>query len=129
MKNTFFALLLLCLFFMAFTCNDANSLPIEDDEKELMALRQTIEELVNTSVCHENTECRFIAFGSKACGGPKSYLIYSTSIDGEKLKTLVASYNQKDADFNRKHGIISDCAMVNPPASLGCENNICVAIY
>lgn len=129
MKKIFLPIFAVSMLFMAFQCEDDTNLTKEKDQKELTTLKQTIEDLADTSVCNENTECKFIAFGSKACGGPKSYLIYSTSIDVGKLKTLVESYNQKDADFNRKHGIISDCAVVNPPTSLSCKNNICMAIY
>lgn len=129
MKNTFFTLLLVCFIFTASKCDDTTISAIEEDQRALTTLKQTIEDLVNTSVCHENVPCKFIAFGSKACGGPKRYLIYSTSIDVEKLELLVAAYNQKDADYNTKYGIISDCAFVNPPTSLSCENNICIALY
>lgn len=130
MKNTFFALFLLCLFFTAFKCDDTDSsLAIEADKKELTHLRQTIEDLIDASECGENTECKFIAFGSKACGGPKSYLVYSTSINVEKLEDLVETYNKKDAEFNKKYGIISDCAAILPPVGVSCENNTCVAIY
>lgn len=129
MKNIFFALLLICFVFTAFRCNDDTNLTIEEDKKELTTLRQVIEELANASECNENTACKFIAFGSKACGGPKSYLVYSTSIDVERLEMLVETYNQKDADFNIKYGVISDCAAVLPPSSVGCENNTCVAVY
>ncbi|PKQ45658.1 hypothetical protein [Confluentibacter flavum] len=129
MKNTFFALLLICLIFTAFKCDEDSSLLIEEDKKELAALKQTIEDLASSSVCNENTECKYIAFGSKACGGPKSYLLYSTSIDVENLEMLVEEYNQKETDFNTKHGIISDCALVMPPTGLSCENNTCIPIY
>ncbi|WP_100613794.1 hypothetical protein [Confluentibacter citreus] len=129
MKNTFFALLLICLTFTAFKCDDDASFGFEEDKKELASLKKTIEDLANTSVCDENTQCKFIAFGSKPCGGAWSYLIYSTSIDVEKLEMLVEEYNQKNTDFNTKHGIISDCSAVMPPTGLKCENNTCIAVY
>jgi|SRR5690606_5463823 hypothetical protein len=130
MRNTFFALVLMFVTFTAFKCQDNDdAISLEEDKKELATLKQTIETLANASVCNENTECKFIAFGSKACGGPKSYLVYSTSIDVEKLEKLVETYNQKDADFNKKYGVISDCAAVLPPLGLRCENNTCIAIY
>jgi hypothetical protein len=130
MKNTFFALLLMFMIFTAFKCQDNDdAISLEQDKKELATLKQAIETLAVTSICNENTECKFIAFGSKACGGPKSYLVYSTSIDVEKLEKLVETYNQKDADFNKKYGVISDCAAVLPPSGLSCENNTCIAFY
>ncbi len=129
MKNTFIALLLICLIFTAFKCDDDSSFAFEEDKKELAALKQTIEDVANASVCNENTECKFVAFGSKPCGGPWGYLIYSTSIDVETLETLVEEYNQKEADFNTNHNVISDCAFVMPPTGLICENNTCIPVY
>lgn len=129
MKKTLIFLFALCLSLVAFTCEDNRDSTFEEDQQELIALKQNIEDLVSTSVCNENTECKFIAFGSKPCGGPWKYLVYSTSIDETNLKTLVVNYNKKEAAYNQKWGIVSDCAMVNPPVSTSCENNTCVAIY
>lgn len=129
MKNTFFALLLVCLVFTAFKCDDDASVGFEEDKKELASLKKTIEDLASASVCNETTECKFIALGTKPCGGAWSYLVYSTSIDVEELEALVEAYNQKNADFNTTYGVISDCSAVMPPTGLKCENNTCVPIY
>lgn len=129
MKKIFLPLLAICLLFMAFQCEDDANLTKEQEQQELAALKQTIEELANASVCDENTECKFIAFGSKPCGGPWSYLVYATSIDVAKLEMLVEAYNQKEADFNTTYGVASDCAFVMPPTSLICENNTCIPVY
>lgn len=129
MKKIFLPLLAICLLSMAFQCEDDANVTKEQEQQELVALKQTIENLAETSVCNENTQCKFIAFGSKPCGGPWGFLIYSTSIDFENLETLVEEYNQKEADFNTKYGIISDCSAIMPPSGLTCENNTCIAIY
>jgi hypothetical protein len=129
MKKIFLPLLAICLLFMAFQCEDDVNLTKEEEQQELVALKQTIENLAETSVCNENTQCKFIAFGSKPCGGPWGYLIYSTSINVEELESMVADYNQKQADFNTKYSVISDCSAVMPPTSLTCENNTCIPIY
>ena len=86
--------------FTVFQCEDDSKLTQEQERQELVTLKQTIEDLASQSVCNENTECKFIAFGSKPCGGPWSYLIYSTSIDENKLETLVEQYNLKELAFN-----------------------------
>ncbi|WP_157804927.1 hypothetical protein [Confluentibacter lentus] len=129
MKKIFLPLLAICLLFMAFQCEDDANLTKEQEQQELVALKQRIENLAETSVCNENTQCKFIAFGSKPCGGPWGYLIYSTSIDVEELESKVGEYNQKQSDFNTKYGIISDCSAVMPPTSLTCENNTCIPVY
>ncbi|TYA74017.1 hypothetical protein [Seonamhaeicola marinus] len=107
--------------------NDSDS--YENEVQTLQTLKADIEALVATSVCNESTECKSIAFGSKPCGGPWSYLIYSTSIDTQELETKVGQYNQLEAIFNAKWGVLSDCAVANPPVDIICENNECVAVY
>lgn len=131
MKSRFFtiSILIMSLFLMAFQCEDDSNPTMETDQKELVLNKKIIEDLAATSICDETTECKFIAFGSKPCGGSWSYLMYSSSINVEKLETLVADYNKKEAAFNSKWGVISDCAYVLPPTSTKCENNKCVAVY
>lgn len=129
MKKPYFLLFVICLLFMAFQCEEDIILTQENDKQVLISFKKEIEDLAATSVCNENTECKFIAFGSKPCGGPWSYLIYSTSIDVEKLENMVATYNTNEADFNEKWGVVSDCSAALPPTSINCENNSCIPVY
>ena len=79
-------LLPLCLFLFSTQCeDDIPPVTQETEEQELALLKNEIEDLANASVCDDAFECKFIAFGSKPCGGPWSYLVYSTSIDTEEL--------------------------------------------
>lgn len=129
MKKLLPILFTICLFLMAFTCED-NAISSQETEQEaLNASKIAIETLIATSTCNENTTCKFIAFGSKPCGGPWRYLIYSTSINVEKLEKMVEDYNKKEAEFNAKWGAFSDCSFALPPTSVNCENNTCVAVY
>lgn len=109
--------------------DDNNETTYEEDLEALVSLSSEIEDLANSSVCNETTECKYIAWGSKPCGGPWVYLIYSTSIDEAALVNMVEEYNQKEATFNNKWERVSDCLAVSPPTSLNCENNTCVAVY
>ncbi|WP_396602721.1 hypothetical protein [Algibacter sp. R77976] len=129
MKNTSFITFLfsICLSLLAFQCED--DITQEDESAELEILRLKIETLAKTSICNEEFECKYIGFGSKPCGGASGYLIYSTSIDTEKLESLVLNFNQKHAAFNTKWGIISNCTVTDPPVEINCENNTCVAVY
>ncbi|WP_242131099.1 hypothetical protein [Aestuariivivens marinum] len=131
MKNSFFAaiLLLLCLSFTAFQCDDDAPLTQEQELAQLQDFKSEIEAMVNLSICNETTECKFIAFGSKPCGGPWSYLIYSTSIDVSALEAMVQDYNAKEQAYNQRWNVASDCALVQQPSSITCENNTCVAVY
>ncbi|MFD0990643.1 hypothetical protein ACFQ1R_11085 [Mariniflexile jejuense] len=118
-----------CLFLMAFQCEDDTIATQESEQEALNISKKAIEDLAATSICNENTTCKYIALGSKPCGGPWSYLVYSTSINVEKLENMVETYNKKESDFNKKWGAISDCMFVTPPTSIKCENNTCIVIY
>lgn len=106
---------------------NADGNDFEADLEELIAMQTAIEELADTSVCTEETECLFIAFGSKPCGGPWSYLIYSSSIDTAQLEEMVEAFNIKQDAFNATYNQVSDCMAVLPPSSLICENGECMS--
>ncbi|WP_299548099.1 hypothetical protein [Seonamhaeicola sp.] len=119
----------LCLLFAACLSDDSGTSSHEEDLETLNALKTEIETLVSSSVCNDNTECKYIAFGSKPCGGPWTYLIYSTSIDTDELESKVEQYNQLEAIFNAQYGAVSDCSVAAEPIDVICENNVCVAVY
>jgi hypothetical protein len=112
---------------------------IEADEREqLAALRSQIEELVGDAPCDTVADCRFVGFGSKSCGGPWKYLVYSvigtdmsagigvdTGVDTLGLVEKVQAYNALEAEMNARYGYASDCAVVNEPV-LGVEAGHCV---
>ncbi|WNH13893.1 hypothetical protein [Thalassobellus suaedae] len=129
MKKIIVPLFSVCLLFMAFQCEDNNTITMEEEKESLNVSKKIIEDLANTSICNETTTCKFIAFGSKPCGGPWSYLTYSTSIDTDRLEGLVNEFNEKQADFNQKWNIASDCSFVTPPLSIECKNNTCIPVY
>ena len=109
-------------------CNSSDdSDNFESDLQELTLMRTAIEELADTSSCSDRAECLFIALGSKPCGGPWSYLIYSSTIDTAQLEEMVETYNNKQAAFNTKYGQASDCMAVLPPTELICEDGKCVS--
>ena len=118
-------------FLLIISCNTGNSAMNQQqlDQKEITDLEHEIMALVNSSVCTNETECAFIAFGSKACGGPNSYLVYSNSIDTDLLIRKVTLYNQMQHDYNIEYGIISTCDVPPQPTSVICENNKCKALY
>ena len=132
MKKSISKFILVPLFLLLFSTQCEDDIPPftqETEQQELAALKTEIENLANTSFCGDAFECKFIAFGSKPCGGPWGYLVYSTSIDTEELENRVERYNREEAIYNTGWGITSDCAVNNTPVSVNCENNACVAVY
>lgn len=114
--------------FLFINCsNDENTK--EDDRLKLDRLAAEINNLADNSVCNENFECSYIAFGRKPCGGPWGYIVFSSSINTQLLLKKIEEYNQLEDDYNVKWDAISDCMFVTPPNSLMCENGKCIAIY
>jgi hypothetical protein len=48
------------------------------DTERLEELRRMIEQEIGIPYANEPTQCKLIPFGSKPCGGPWGYLVYST---------------------------------------------------
>ena len=132
MRKSISKFILVPLFLLLFSTqceDDIRPFNHETEQQELAATKAEIKNLASTSICGVTFECKFIAFGSKPCGGPWAYLVYSTSIDAEELENRVEDYNRKEKMFNTQWDVISDCAITNPPSSIKCENNICIAKY
>ena len=93
-------------------------------EKQLVEINN----FIATATCSNEGECRYIAYGSKACGGPQGYLLYPKGVDEEKLKKMIADYSKNEDTYNKLNEIISDCSLPNPPAKIGCEDGNCIVI-
>ena len=116
------------LLLSATVCHEEEPYTCDDYLEEMQELKLEIDELIDSASCTENSECLSIAFGTKPCGGPWSYLVYSTSIDTDYLAILVANYNSVEEAYNNNCDAISDCALVNPPNELSCEGGKCVIV-
>jgi hypothetical protein len=98
------------------------------DTTDLATLRARALALIGEPRCENESQCRLIAFGSKPCGGPRQYLVYSVATtDSVQLAAAVLRYNARDAELNRLQGRISDCMMVTPPR-LRVVNGRCEAV-
>ncbi len=131
MKTPKLVLLFISAFLlMATQCDKDDPLPLSCEEQinMLQDLSDQIDALIESSNCNDASECRAIAFGSKPCGGPWSYLIYSTTIDTLQLQSLVEEYNEIETNYNTDCGGVSDCAFVLPPEELACEDGQCVIV-
>lgn len=94
--------------------------------EDLIHKQTLINNLVANKSCDRNQQCKEIAFGSKPCGGPWSFLIYSTrQTDEATVNSEVAEYNDLQRFQNQKDGAISDCSVALPTFPV-CSNNTCV---
>ena len=118
-----FSFILLC-----FSCtskqSDSDSITLE----QLEAKKTAIENYINTFSCSESLGCNYIAFGSKPCGGPRTYLVFSNTINLPQLQTMVTEYNEMDHLRNIQTNAVSDCSVPSPPNEIGCVNGVCMII-
>lgn len=84
----------------------------------LQATYQRLTAAVGDAACQADSDCHTVGVGSKACGGPISYLAYSTRGGNEKT-ILAAAQALKDAQAadNRASGRVSDCMAVMDPGA------------
>ncbi len=101
----------------------------EPYDKELLeSMADEIYDLIGEANCDDVENCRYIAFGSKPCGGPWEYLTYSISVtDSVMLARKVRAYYRFQDEMNHRYGYASDCSMPNNPI-LGCVEGACVDI-
>ena len=105
---------------------EAGSKPAASEDT-LAALRQGVIQLIGEPTCRASGECRVIAFGSKPCGGPRSYLPYSLAVtDSITLADAVRAFNNEDTKNNQVLGLMSDCSVVQEPAVI-CSQGLCTA--
>ena len=128
------------IFFMSFlfsiSCTDETAeqenMEEKTQEEEIQDLEQLFDEIEDVSLsisCEDVTDWAFVAYGSKACGGPQGYIAYSTTIDVTQFLQLVEDYTATEDAFNQRWGVISDCAIFSPPSSVICRDGLPVLIY
>lgn len=126
--KTIFKIALFCFVALSLQCtskqSDSDSITLE----QLASKKIAIENYINSFTCSESLGCNYIAFGSKPCGGPRTYLAFSNTINMPQLQTMVAEYNEMDHLRNIQTGAISDCSIPPPPNLIRCVNGVCTII-
>ena len=121
----FFKILALSILLQSFQCSDTNESPDLITAAQLEVKNQEILTYINSFGCSESVGCNYVAFGSKPCGGPRKYLVFSNSVNLTHLKEMVSKYNELDNLRNIQTNAISDCIMLLPPNEIRCVNGVC----
>jgi hypothetical protein len=99
----------------------------EDDTTRLKELSQAVAQQVGSPTCTDRSQCRVMPLGAKPCGGPSSYVVYSTTTaDSVRLAVAVQEYTAYQAALNEKLGLVSDCRFLPPPA-VDCRTGVCAS--
>ncbi|MFN5048727.1 hypothetical protein [Roseateles sp.] len=85
-----------------------------------------IQAQIGDAACDTEQQCRSLAVGSKACGGPEAYLAWSTRRSQEsRLQALATEYAAARQAENQRSGMASDCALLTDPGAR-CQAGRCV---
>ena len=99
----------------------------EQEREELRMMIRAIENRIAGYPCSDPAEWKYSPIGAKPCGGPSSYIAYPIAIEYEIISQINA-FSAKQAAFNKKHGLMSDCAIVPPPSGITCKDGKAVLI-
>lgn len=84
-----------------------------------------IKETIGDARCDSSSQCRALAVGSRACGGPSVYLPYSiVNTNINRLKGLAQQHGLLERQVNRIRNVISTCEMVLQPP-IACVKQQC----
>lgn len=117
------------LMFLAFGCGSVDSENPVLYPSDMQKVYKEMVSLSESETCSDSEDWLFIAYGSKACGGPIGYIAYSKKIDQNYFLGLVDRFTGLQAEYNRKTGAVSDCALALRPTRVSCENGKPKFIY
>ena len=81
-------------------------------------LMQQITAEIGSARCEQDSQCRSLPVGHKACGGPAGHLAWSTAVSQERrLLDLARQHQQAERRAVEKYGRISDCMLVSDPGA------------
>lgn len=124
----FFKILVLSILLQSFQCTDADNASDNVTSAQLETKKLEIQNYIKSFGCSESAGCSFIAFGTKPCGGPWSYIVFSNNVNLTKLEEMVKDYNEMNKLYNIQTGVASDCMFVLPPTEVKCVNGVCAII-
>jgi hypothetical protein len=82
------------------------------------SIQAQLQQAIGTASCTQDSECRTLAWGAKACGGPASYVAWSsTQSDAALLQRLAQQHAQAERARNERSGMVSDCSMLIDPGA------------
>ena len=86
------------------------------DWTQIVALENEAKAIVKTDGCSSTGDCRTAPVGSRACGGPRYYLVYcSKTTDSAALLKKLDAIAVAEKEFNAKYQIVSTCEFRMPP--------------
>jgi uncharacterized phage infection (PIP) family protein YhgE len=84
--------------------------------------------LIADPQCDTTEQCKTLPVGSRACGGPSSFVVYSDkTADESELTALSAKITEYERNLNAKNDMASICQHLSAPVTQ-CIENTCIKI-
>ena len=126
------SVLLVCVFSLVAsgcTQNPASGVPVgpggekivfTGDQKadwgQIVALENQAKAISKADGCSSASQCRTAAVGSRACGGPRYYIVYcAQSTDSAALFRKLAAVAGAEREYNQRYNLVSTCEFRMPP--------------
>lgn len=94
---------------------------LDQEAEDLRVMLASIDSLSASKICENETDWRISPLGSKPCGGPASYLAYHKEMEVEIIPKI-QEYTRRQAAYNLKRNLFSDCVVEPQPSGIRCEN-------
>lgn len=86
------------------------------DWSQIVALEDQAKALIKAGGCSTASQCRTAAVGSRACGGPRYYLVYcSLTTDSAALRRKLEAVAAAEQAYNQRYQLASTCEFRMPP--------------
>jgi hypothetical protein len=84
-----------------------------------------IRALAGTPTCSSDAQCHTLALGARACGGPESYLAWSSArTSAAEMGALGETYQAERRAANAASGMMSTCQFMPDPGAV-CRAGTC----
>ena len=86
------------------------------DWAQIVALEDQAKAIVKADGCTSADQCRTAPVGSRACGGPRYYLVYcSRTTDSAALYRKLNAVAEAEREYNTRYQLASTCEFRMPP--------------
>jgi hypothetical protein len=88
------------------------------DWAQIVNLENQAKALVKTEGCSSAAQCRTAPVGSRACGGPRYYLVYcAQTTDSAALFQKLDAVARAERAYNARYNVVSTCEFRMPPTA------------
>ncbi len=98
------------------------------DKATISSAHEQLKQLIDDQSCDNSSQCKVLPVGSRACGGPSSFIVYSTkTADTAEVEKLAKDITALEKQFNAANDMMSICQHLTAPGAQ-CSENTCVRI-